>query len=93
VAPFLFDRAVQDTGRGPRHRAERITVEIDDAFRNHETIAEAAQRIGRIARDRPRVTSWTGGIVKPKRDDISKHKNRLSAIGADAGVFYLAQPA
>ena len=51
VSPLLFDRVVQDTGGGARHRAERIAVEIDDAFGEHEPVAEAAQRIGGIARD------------------------------------------
>jgi hypothetical protein len=42
---------VQDVYRGSRHRTERISVEIDEALRNHETVAQTAKRINRIARD------------------------------------------
>src|SRR4029077_2191897 len=32
LAPFLFNRAIQNACRGAWHRAERISVEIDDAL-------------------------------------------------------------
>ena len=65
MSPFPFDRVVQDVGGGARHRAERIAVEIDDAFGEHEPIAEAAQADRRNrARRTPRAQSWRqDGII------------------------------
>ena len=45
MAPFLFDCPAENAGRGSRHRTERISVEIDDAFRNDKTVAQVAKRI------------------------------------------------
>src|ERR1700733_2793524 len=60
MAPFLFDGPAENASRGARHRAKRISVEIDDALRNDKTVAQAAKRISGVPFDASRAR-WMGG--------------------------------
>ncbi len=97
MAPFLFDGAVQNSCCGSRHRTERISVEIDDAFRKYKTVAErrGADRRSRRATHASRDVAMVDVMraSRSRADHASYHRariarNRTSRLGNDGNCLF-----